>query len=362
MDPVLTEVGLKKLTVPQLKALCKEKKRIAGYSKLNKDGIVAKLLDWQKSSQAVASTLANTAEAPFSLSPAQPRDGVSQNVALEATSSSHRTAAVLPQRSNSIADAVAPNPNEEFASGLNIGSNSDSKWPTDSESSREPLFKKPLLHTNRNNKSDTIQQNPTSKRRVERLEAPLRKKAKVTGTTPLLIPARADVSTVSLNAVGEALCLQERQLEVTKVCILPQKNLVQGSQPSATARFKPLVPKQDTDRIMPVISAQLHPMVDSDSSTTKTSVKHSKVQETADSLRTTFSPLDFLHEGTILLGPISLPPSVAQRKHIPRLALVLSGISLQDLKTCALVSRSFRYAGIFFQHCTFISHLIFWFD
>lgn len=346
MDPAFTEVGLKKLTIPQLKALCKEK-RIAGYSKLNKDGIVAKLLDWQKSSQAVASTLANTAEAPFSLGPVQPRYGVSQDVSLEATSSSHRTGAVLQQSSNSIADAVAPKLTENFASGLNIGSNSDSERPTDPESSREPLFKKPLSHTNRINKSDIIQQNPTLKRRVERLEAPVRKKAKVVGTTPLLTPARADVSTISPNAVGEGLRLQERQ--VTKVCILPQKNFVpgQGAQPSATARFKPLVPKKDNK----VIGAQLPPMVDS--STEKTSVKHSKVRETADSLRTIFSPLDFLREGTVLLGPISLPPSVAQRKHIPRLALVLSGISLQDLKTCALVSRSFRYAGIFFQHCRF---------
>jgi hypothetical protein len=335
MDLLLTEASLKKLTIPQLKALCKEKKRIAGYSKLNKDGIVAKLLDWQKSSQAVASTLPNTVGDPLSLGPAQPRNGVSQNVSLEATNPNRRAATVLPQSS----DAVAPKPIKDFAPGLNIGSNSDSRRPTDPESSREPLFKEPLT-----NKSDAIQQNPTSKRKVERLEAPVRKKAKVIDTTPLLTPARADASTISLDAVDEGLRLQKRQ--VTKVYITPQKIPIQGSQLSSTTRFKALVPKKD-HRVMPVIGAQLHPVVDS--SAAKTSVKHSKVQETADSLQTMCSSLDFLPEDTIILGPISLPPSVAQRKHIPRLALVLSGISLQDLRMCALVSRSFRYAGIFFS-------------
>lgn len=340
MDPVFTEAGLKKLTVPQLKALCKEKKRIAGYSKLNKDGIVAKLLDWQKSSQAVASTLTNTVGDPLSLGSAQLRDGVSQNVSLEVTNPSRRTAAVLPQSS----DAVAPKPIKDFASGLNTGSNSDSRRPTNLESSREPLLKGPL--TTRINKIDTTQQNPTSKRNVERLEAPVRKKAKVIDTTPLLTPARADASTIPLDVVDEGLRLQERQ--VTNVYITPQKISIQGSQLSATTRFKALVPKKG-NRVIPVIGTRLHLVADS--SAAKTSVKHSKVQETADSLQTIYSPLDFLCEDTIILGPISLPPSVAQRRHIPRLALVLSGISLQDLRMCALVSRSFRYAGIFFQHC-----------
>ena len=341
MDPVLTEASLKKLTVPQLKALCKEKKQIAGYSKLNKGGIVAKLLDWQKSSQAVASTLPSTVGDLCSLGSAQPRNGPSEDVSLEATNPSHGTMAVLSQSSNAIADSVAPKPTEDLASGLNIGSNSDSRRPTDPEPRREPLFKEPT--TNRINKSDTIQQNSTSKRKVERLEAPVRKKAKVIDTPPLLTPARADAPTFSLDAVGEGLRLQEGQ--ATKAYIAPQKFPIQGSQLSATTRFKALVPKKD-NRVMPVIGTQFRAVVDS--SVANTSVKHSKVQETADSLQTICSPLDFLREDTVILGPISLPPSVAQRKHISRLALVLSGISLQDLRTCALVSRSFRYAGIFF--------------
>jgi hypothetical protein len=46
------------------------------------------------------------------------------------------------------------------------------------------------------------------------------------------------------------------------------------------------------------------------------------------------------------LEPISLPPSLSQRKEVPRLALILSGISVDQVRECAQVSRLFRYAGM----------------
>ena len=45
-DPTMTEAALKKMTIPQLKALCKEK-GLSGYSKATKGVIVDKLLGWQ---------------------------------------------------------------------------------------------------------------------------------------------------------------------------------------------------------------------------------------------------------------------------------------------------------------------------
>jgi len=165
----------------------------------------------------------------------------------------------------------------------------------------------------------------------------------VVGTTltSLLTPVQADASTTSLDTAGES--PQEKQ--VSKPYTIPQKNPIEGTRTAGTSRFRVLVPKKD-NKIAP---AQLPLMIDP--LQTKKSPKHAGLQEMADSLRSTLSPLDFPCEGTVILRPISLPPSVAQRKHIPRLALILSGISLQDLKTCALVSRSFRYAGIIFHYC-----------
>lgn len=68
----LTTMSLQKLNLPQLKALCKEKK-IIGYSKLNKDALVQKIL---ASGVAIEeSSLAQgtgTPEAPQSFSPHAP--------------------------------------------------------------------------------------------------------------------------------------------------------------------------------------------------------------------------------------------------------------------------------------------------
>ncbi|KAH9480512.1 hypothetical protein JR316_0007112 [Psilocybe cubensis] len=56
--------------------------------------------------------------------------------------------------------------------------------------------------------------------------------------------------------------------------------------------------------------------------------------------------LDFYWSGDLpSLPSISLPPTVSQRKQVARLSLVLSAISFDDLKSCSLVSRVFRYSA-----------------
>ncbi|KAF9565715.1 hypothetical protein CPC08DRAFT_629338 [Agrocybe pediades] len=55
--------------------------------------------------------------------------------------------------------------------------------------------------------------------------------------------------------------------------------------------------------------------------------------------------LDFPTHKAIPLRPIGIPPSVSQRKHVPLLSVVLSGLSFEDLRTCALVSRAFRFSA-----------------
>ncbi|KAJ7505441.1 hypothetical protein B0H11DRAFT_422247 [Mycena galericulata] len=49
------------------------------------------------------------------------------------------------------------------------------------------------------------------------------------------------------------------------------------------------------------------------------------------------------------LSMITLPPSLSQRKRVPRFALFLSSVADEDdLRNCLLVSRMFRYAGNFY--------------
>ena len=67
---------------------------------------------------------------------------------------------------------------------------------------------------------------------------------------------------------------------------------------------------------------------------------------TGESFDTLSHCLSFVSEAPLpRLQPISLPPSVAQRRHVPRLSLLLSCISVDDLRACTLVSRLFRYSG-----------------
>ena len=56
-----TTASLQNLTVPQLKALCKEQK-ITGYSKLGKAALIEKLVPTQRSEERVSNNAANVAE------------------------------------------------------------------------------------------------------------------------------------------------------------------------------------------------------------------------------------------------------------------------------------------------------------
>ncbi|KAF7365346.1 hypothetical protein MVEN_00406600 [Mycena venus] len=44
------------------------------------------------------------------------------------------------------------------------------------------------------------------------------------------------------------------------------------------------------------------------------------------------------------LTPITLPPKKSERKHVPRLSLLLSSVADEDLRNCVFASRVFRYA------------------
>lgn len=48
------------------------------------------------------------------------------------------------------------------------------------------------------------------------------------------------------------------------------------------------------------------------------------------------------------LKPITLPPSLSQRKHVARLSIIFAFVSTEDLPNLTLVSRLFRYAGASF--------------
>lgn len=68
-SPLGSEDDLKKLTVPQLKLMCKER-CITGYTKLPKAGVIGKLLDWRKQNCPQTLTPGLTTKAPAQTSSA----------------------------------------------------------------------------------------------------------------------------------------------------------------------------------------------------------------------------------------------------------------------------------------------------
>ena len=51
------------------------------------------------------------------------------------------------------------------------------------------------------------------------------------------------------------------------------------------------------------------------------------------------------------LTSITLPPSLMQRKRVQQWAIILSGLSDDERRSCMLVSRMFRYAGTYMTSC-----------
>ena len=60
--------------------------------------------------------------------------------------------------------------------------------------------------------------------------------------------------------------------------------------------------------------------------------------------------LDFTSSALPTLKPIDMPPSLSQRKHVQAWSIILSGLSDSDRRQCSLVSRLFRYAGLFHEY------------
>ena len=109
--------------------------------------------------------------------------------------------------------------------------------------------------------------------------------------------------------------------------------LLSSHTPSKTTtikRFIPLLVKN------PISSAVLNPPC-----TVQQSLKID-----SPTVASSLQYLDFLVPRQLSLESVSLPPSLSQRKQVTRLAILLSGISLEQLKECFQVSRLFRYAGM----------------
>lgn len=343
----MDEIELKKSTVAQLKLMCKEKK-ITGYSKLGKSCIIEKLVNWQRSQVAASNNLGLQSDVRVIIN----NDASSfQPLATDTSTPDTSLLSTLPVDSNSFIACTNSSAITFSATGTqdNYGSKAVLPLPMDTEP-QQPAKNTALILNNVQSssslaKTDKMLLGP-NKRPFDGEEDPFNlkktKKTKKTRIDPELqssatpafkVPGLSERAKLMLPPPNYSKRDEPRSSDTLKEPRLPSKSsnssLKSGPAISASKPFKALVSQKITwDQ-----PSSTHG--DSDTLSNKENLLVSSISES----------LDFSHEKVVELGPITLAPSVLHRKRASNLALIFSGILIQDLVACTQVSRLFRYSG-----------------
>ncbi|KAJ7069896.1 hypothetical protein C8F01DRAFT_1016100 [Mycena amicta] len=293
-----TEAELKKLTVAQLKTKCKER-RIQGYSKLAKDALIQKLLG-QTSPQVPTPETSNPLPSPPAFAvdtTTTPIESSTSKDAPEPPKKKKKTSPVESSVSSSAPSASEPPKKKKKPTTSTNVPAGDADPPRPVERSTNSATVTATVQTERTSTPNPLKR-PSSSVLTTDTAPPPPKKPKV----PFLLPTTVPKTTLP------------------RVVIRPPK------------RFIPLK----------VISSK-------NPSTSTPSIQPPAPTMTVAPAREVLFYLEFpcsLEPPT--MAPVSLPPSISQRKRVPRLALILSFLvnylERKDLDQCVLVSRMFRYA------------------
>jgi hypothetical protein len=389
-----TPSDLKKLTVPQLKALCKER-RIPGYSKLAKAALIQKLTECagppsqglglppsaraDERSEAASShqeplvTAENSTVPPvvgtIDNSVPTPSTASILTLGLEGARYGPQPVPVdpvqvecigLPAHSTPILSPASDLPlplakSPRVASQKSAVGRKKRKVPassipghdvSSSTSEELPVFKVPALPSKVLATQPTVSQvgsdlggsttsrkRPSSESTVQDSNSEVRKRPRLLAREEP--PADAPTSSFGDPIMAESLGAVPRQTTASVKQVAPpaRKRTVppHKTTPSVSAaRFKPLLINQS---YTPSPASQPHVRMDNSSRTS----------DTITSMPVPF--LDFTNSPVISLSPIPMPLSLSQRKRVPRWAIVFSRLPMRDLAVCAQVSRTFRYAG-----------------
>ena len=353
---ILTDADLKRLTVAQLKAICKDK-RISGYSKLPKDGIIAKLLDWQKR-HGVPNIVSNTQGQAASAVPGNelgsaPLLGASVLASNSPTTTSAANKTINIEHMAQITPVVSKDTMQIPSQQNNLEARGQQTLHRQNLESAQNLELQPSQNADNTVIPSSIGSvlNAAIKRKssCDALSVSGEKKARLDAASSKPGTSR----TQAVQSVPSSRVLQGSATKSTGTTYSQLED--PGSHPSArnsnlitasvsktatnlrptalvSKPFKALIPKRII--VQPLAKSKVYPMT---FTTGRTLTGR------------TFGSLSGLEavrdDDTVALGPISHPPSVSQRRRVPILALLLSGISLEDLLHCSLVSRAFRYSG-----------------
>lgn len=281
---------LSKLTVPQLKSLCKER-NLTGYSKLGKAALLLKLTE----SATIGTTSGGSANAKTAQTVSVPQGPVQDKTpdavkGPEKTANSKKRPLVEVQEERPAkrqSCAVAPTPHARSKSTI--------------PSSVQPPVTPAVLP-------------------VEPSAQPA-------------LPALANTSNPRRIDVASA-C--STTLKVATGAVLPQ-TLARASG----KRFKPLVlSKRPVQHLKSGLTS-----ANASTGTKRPSIA-SKLPTPSKQQEAVLGYLDFSPSACLpTLAPITMPPHVSQRKRVHSWAVILSEVSGRDRASLVLVSRMFRYAG-----------------
>ncbi|KAG1818454.1 uncharacterized protein BJ212DRAFT_1345612 [Suillus subaureus] len=339
-----TAGDLGKLTVPQLKALCKER-RIVGYSKLGKAALVQKLTNNNAarggpqpqpviSIQPVSkTTVPEHTGNSVGLAPSR-STGVTalnhtrntQTADKDLTATSAEQSALC--KTLPVSCPVDHSAADHHASPTAVAALSPDA-PNESRSAKRPRVSAMFGSAKRQKPS------PVNAASICDVTSSSNSTESPTATGPLDARAGLTFVTESPPAVGHLPHGSNASASSNALPIIAQPrniNLVQkGSTTKLQGRFKPLV--FTTTPIVAGISV--------------TSRRVSYNDHQADEITSTFSDtfsLDAAPISITSLMNITLPPKLSDRKRVQSWAVILARLTDQDRQTCTLVSRTFRYA------------------
>ncbi|KAH9045038.1 hypothetical protein EDB84DRAFT_1576256, partial [Lactarius hengduanensis] len=311
---------LSKLNVSQLKAICKER-RIVGYSKLGKAALIRKLAD---------------------LVPYAPPSTLTQK-----TSPNSETVAMgmpaHPVMRLRTARSSAPS-NAHISSGA-----ATTQMPTINLASQQPSDMPQIASTKKNcaPPAPTAQGN-ISKRLPSESETatPLAKKQKVVGFSAATFSSSAAGGSTSISGSAPTSHLLSLAVPVPPVPnglslspgLAGARRLVRTQHMGTTTsgkRFKPLeIMRPPAAMSGDMENAQMAQGLHGDEGA-RTKAPHTAIRHWY---------LDFPPMAPLALSPITLPPSLSERKLVQRWAIILSGLSEEERFRCYFVSKLIRYA------------------
>lgn len=325
MSSPLSLASLKKLTVPQLKALCKEK-HITGYSKIPKDAIIQKLLDHQN----LGSTCDAISSAVPPITNGKPTNIASTSPYENPLDTSANNPSITAKKAPVVSEITTIPSNSSDADRLRASLPSFQAEAHDTLA-QISVSEAPAVHFTDPDSDERRISAGTSKRPLSLCE-PLLPSKKPKNASPRVsvdpvfkvpdIPRKLSNAIITVGA--------PQSLALTSPV---ERNTSVSAAHVSGKRFKPLLLKNQQSEVVKAASTR---------SLETGQLQHKGPTSTSDSV---ISHLDFPRPKFIKLYPISLPPSVSQRKRVSALSLALCAISKGDLQLCARVSRLFRYSG-----------------